>query len=57
MNEETDPCPSDSPSQPEQPTERDARSERVGELLRNIYGEAAAEPVPDMFEDLLRKLG
>jgi hypothetical protein len=32
------------------------RRSRVGEVLRKAYDETLAEPVPDVFDDLLRKL-
>lgn len=38
-------------------TAADDRQTRVGEALRKAYDEALAEPVPDIFSDLLRKLG
>jgi len=38
-------------------TAADDRQTRVGEALRKAYDEALAEPVPDVFADLLRKLG
>ena len=33
-----------------------ARSDRVGATLRRVFDDAAAEPLPRAFEDLLRKL-
>ena len=33
------------------------RAAALGSRLRQIFDEAAAEPMPDAFEDLLRKLG
>ena len=35
----------------------DDRQARVGNVLRKAYDDALAEPVPDIFADLLRKLG
>ncbi|MFC3713390.1 NepR family anti-sigma factor [Sphingoaurantiacus capsulatus] len=35
---------------------RAGKRARVGEVLRRAYDEALAEPVPDAFADLLRKL-
>lgn len=35
----------------------DDRRARVGEVLRKAYDETLEEPVPDVFADLLRKLG
>lgn len=35
----------------------DDREGRVGDILRRIYDDAVAEPVPESFEELLRKLG
>jgi hypothetical protein len=35
----------------------DDRRARVGNVLRKAYDDALAEPVPDIFADLLRKLG
>jgi len=32
------------------------RAAAIGSRLRQIFEEAAAEPLPDAFEDLLRKL-
>jgi len=38
-------------------TEEDhARSRQMGRRLRDIFDEVAAEPLPDAFEALLRKL-
>ena len=34
----------------------DDRQSRVGQVLRRAYDDALAEPVPDIFADLLRKL-
>jgi hypothetical protein len=43
------------------PTDRepasDERQSRIGDVLRRAYDDALAEPVPDIFADLLRKLG
>ncbi len=33
------------------------RAEAIGSRLRQIFDEAAAEPMPQAFEDLLRRLG
>ncbi len=33
------------------------RAAAIGSRLRQIFDEAAAEPLPQAFEDLLRKLG
>ncbi|MBC7497712.1 MAG: hypothetical protein H7243_11220 [Sphingomonadaceae bacterium] len=33
------------------------RASAIGSRLRQIFDEAAAEPMPEAFEDLLRKLG
>ena len=33
------------------------RAAAIGSRLRQIFDEAAAEPVPQAFEDLLRRLG
>jgi len=33
------------------------RAAAIGSRLRQIFDEAAAEPMPQAFEDLLRKLG
>ena len=33
------------------------RAAAIGSRLRQIFDDAAAEPMPDAFEDLLRKLG
>lgn len=38
-----------------EPTSDDRRS-RIGDVLRRAYDDALAEPVPDVFADLLRKL-
>lgn len=38
------------------PEETDDRSDRVGDALRQIFGEAIAEGVPDDMLDLLKKL-
>lgn len=35
----------------------DERGSRIGDVLRRAYDDALAEPVPDAFADLLRKLG
>lgn len=35
----------------------DDRQSRIGDVLRRAYDDALAEPVPDIFDDLLRKLG
>jgi Anti-sigma factor NepR len=35
----------------------DDRQSRIGDVLRRAYDDAIAEPVPDIFGDLLRKLG
>lgn len=42
------------PAPPLSPAERAAA---IGSRLRQIFDDAAAEPMPDAFEDLLRKLG
>lgn len=55
--EQDQPCPAPSPPRSPSDSQRDARVERVGDYLRDIYDEALVEPVPDIFEDLLRKLG
>ena len=34
----------------------DDRQSRIGDVLRRAYDDALAEPVPDVFADLLRKL-
>ncbi|MCA3255057.1 MAG: hypothetical protein INF91_05525 [Alphaproteobacteria bacterium] len=39
-----------------QPEEADDRSDRVGESLRQIFGDAVVEGVPDDMLDLLKKL-
>jgi len=33
------------------------RAEVIGARLRQIFDEVAAEPMPEAFEDLLRRLG
>ncbi len=33
------------------------RAAAIGSRLRQIFDDAAAEPMPDAFEELLRKLG
>jgi len=38
------------------PEETDDRGDRVGDALRQIFGEAVAETVPDDMLDLLKKL-
>lgn len=38
-----------------QPSPDDKRA-RVGQVLRRAYDEAVAEPIPDIFAELLRKL-
>ena len=40
-----------------EPAPSEDRQSRVGEVLRKAYDDALAEPVPDIFADLLRKLG
>ena len=35
----------------------DERQTRVGDALRKAYVDTLAEPVPDIFADILRKLG
>lgn len=45
--------PDASPSEPA----ADDRHSRVGDVLRKAYDETLEEPVPDVFADLLRKLG
>lgn len=55
--EKRQPCPTPMPSRPGPDSEQDARASRVGDYLRDIYDDALAEPVPDIFKDLLRKLG
>ena len=47
----TDPTPSN-PASP-----LPDRTAAIGARLRQIFDEAAAEPIPDAFSDLLRKLG
>ncbi len=42
------------PAPPLAPAERAAA---IGSRLRQIFDDAAAEPMPDAFEELLRKLG
>ncbi len=42
------------PTPPLSPAERAAA---IGSRLRQIFDDAAAEPMPDSFDDLLRKLG
>jgi hypothetical protein len=42
------------PPPPLTPAERAAA---IGSRLRQIFDDAAAEPMPDAFEELLRKLG
>lgn len=37
------------------PSPEDKRA-RLGDVLRRAYDDALAEPVPDVFADLLRKL-
>jgi hypothetical protein len=34
----------------------DDRQSRIGDVLRRAYDDTLAEPVPDVFADLLRKL-
>lgn len=46
--------PSPPPPPPPTPAERAAA---IGSRLRQIFAEDAAEPMPDAFEELLRKLG
>ncbi|MGI4878564.1 MAG: NepR family anti-sigma factor [Janthinobacterium lividum] len=41
---------------PDAPPRRD-RTEAVGSRLRQIFDDIAAEPLPEAFEDLLRRLG
>lgn len=48
------PAPDPPPAKRPAPTERAAA---IGSRLRQIFDEAAAEPTPQAFEDLLRKLG
>ena len=45
--------PDDLPPPPRLPDALD----RIGSGLRDAYAEAAAEPLPEAFEDLLRRLG
>lgn len=44
------------PSRPAAASSED-RATIVGTRLRQIFDEVAAEPLPDAFRDLLRKLG
>ncbi len=54
MMSTTGPEPVRIPSKPIAPPERAAA---IGSRLRQIFDEAAAEPMPHAFEELLRKLG
>ena len=49
-----DPAASPPPAPRIAPAERAAA---IGSRLRQIFDEAASEPMPDAFEELLRKLG
>lgn len=49
----TNPQPFPDEPRPVPPAERAAA---IGSRLRQIFDEAAAEPLPETFEDLLRKL-
>ena len=47
---------SDMPAPPTPPSPAE-RAAAIGSRLRQIFDDAAAEPMPDAFEELLRKLG
>ena len=47
----------DKPPPPVPPLTPAERAAAIGSRLRQIFDDAAAEPMPDAFEDLLRKLG
>lgn len=47
----------ETPSPPSGDGTADTRQSRVGDVLRKAYDDTLAEPVPDIFADLLRKLG
>ena len=49
-------CPPQMPASPTVDQDADPRMARVGSQLRGIYDDVLAERVPDIFEDLLRKL-
>lgn len=44
------------PSPPRAPVPPAERASAIGSRLRQIFDDAAAEPMPEAFEDLLRKL-
>ena len=48
---------SDVPSPRPPPLSPADRAAAIGSRLRQIFDDAAAEPMPDAFEDLLRKMG
>lgn len=50
------PTPPDAPAPPAAAPIPAERATAIGSRLRQIFDEAAAEPLPDAFEDLLRKL-
>ena len=45
------------PPRPEPSNFATERAMAIGSRLRQIFEEAAAEPIPETFEELLRKLG
>ncbi len=49
--------PLDAEDQPDPFAPSVERATAIGSRLRQIFDEAAAEPMPQAFEDLLRKLG
>ena len=49
--------PTDEPPRPDGSASRTDVANRVGASLRQVFDEIAAEPLPQAFEDLLRKLG
>ena len=44
------------PKKPGDATPVPSRVDRVGESLRRVFDDAATEPLPQAFEDLLRQL-
>lgn len=50
-------CPPLPPVTKPQDNDVESRVSRVGSHLRGIYSDALHEEVPDIFKDLLRKLG